>query len=399
MHRPSQILNLRRSSWHRVVGILIVLVLASCAVDSGDDNEEENDYTEQETVFDVSGITDADGSATVSFNVAEGTTKFSITARIDDAQNIRFTELRSADGVDYLSPDGLEISYAGTFFPWVNAASIPSRSADPAVDDAQRFVATAEAVEDPNSRRSAAEGQTIVFTVNSKADRSLSSGQLLVNVFYVGEVGEDQTTRDVIGTALNNMRSLFSNGAHITLSISEHDIEGPVLLPSPLEGSEFYLANTGSVISPALNIFIGGDIEGLSEEQGAETLGLSAGIPGPPIPSQRSAVAISIFAGAGPDGIYSSEDVRILGETIAHESGHYLGLFHPVDFGGNTVVANDPLGDTTTCSFITECVGDIELIDNLMFPSPVPDGEGGYRPQYIITAEQRDVLNRYIVVD
>jgi hypothetical protein len=117
------------------------------------------------------------------------------------------------------------------------------------------------------------------------------------------------------------------------------------------------------------------------------------------MPSRKSAVAVSIFAAAGSNGRFSTDDIRLLGETIAHESGHQMGLFHPVDFSGSIVVGSDPLDDTEECSFFTECVNSQSLISNLMFPNPISDTSGSFIPQNRLTEQQRGVLNRYLAVE
>ena len=76
-----------------------------------------------------------------------------------------------------------------------------------------------------------------------------------------------------------------------------------------------------------------------------------------------------------------------------------MGLFHPIDFAGPSVQFNDPLDDTATCSFITECLENSDLTRNFMYPSPVSDGPGSFVEQNIVTSNQRSVLNRYFAVD
>jgi hypothetical protein len=76
-----------------------------------------------------------------------------------------------------------------------------------------------------------------------------------------------------------------------------------------------------------------------------------------------------------------------------------MGLFHPVDFNGSQVAGTDPLTDTESCSFITDCISRDTLIENLMFASPVADGNGGFVTQNKLTTDQKAVLNRYIAVN
>ena len=84
----------------------------------------------------------------------------------------------------------------------------------------------------------------------------------------------------------------------------------------------------------------------------------------------------------------------MLGESIAHEVGHYLGLLHPVaqDFGHW-----DSLSDTSACTSQAEC--EAEMSGNLMFPYPVCDDEGTCVPQIGLTDDQARVIQRYVGVD
>lgn len=364
-----------------------------CAVGDGDDDEED-DGTEQEADFTATAVTDEDGLATVTFDLADGTTKFGVNITADDYY-VRFTEVESDNGVNYLDPNGEEVSFADTFFPYINSVSAPSRSLDTSLIDGSKY--TVSALVSSTDSGSPVAGQTVTFHVNSKEDTILSGGTMLVNIFYVGDAGQDATTKEVVAEAITQFKSIFESQASIQVTTVERDIDGSTTLASPLYGSSFYKSATASVTTPSVNIFIGGDVSETSDT--GDILGISGGIPGPAISSERSAVVVSFFAGAGTDGIYSTEDIRILGETLAHETGHFMGLFHPVDFSGNVVTSTDPLDDTDSCSFITECLSDVDLISNLMFPSPVSDGDGGYVAQNQLTAEQTSVMNRYIVTD
>lgn len=377
--------------------ICAVFLLLSCAVDNGDDDDDSGGTSpDEQSFFQLTAVSNDRGQASVSFNVAKNSTKFSIEAASEDNTYVSFSEITNDRGVNYLDPDGQEISLAKEGFLGINAASVPSRSSDPGLDDSSMFQVTANVL--TSMFGSAAAGEVLTFTIRSKGDADLNNGRLRVNVYYVGDVGQDSISKEITATGLNLFRDIYSGQGGITLDIREFDIDGPVLLPVPTDGDSFYsTASASSGSSPAVHLFIGGDIEGLGAS--GEVLGLSAGIIGPPHPSARSAVAISVFAGAGSDGVFDAEDTRLYGETLAHETGHFLGLFHPVDFSGSSVTATDPLDDTVSCRFVTECLASDDLTENLMFPNPVPSGNGGYIPQNQLTAEQRAVLNRYIAVD
>ena len=81
-------------------------------------------------------------------------------------------------------------------------------------------------------------------------------------------------------------------------------------------------------------------------------LGYSGSIPGPIAPHPRAYIGVSWMAHAGVDGEFSEQDIRIMSETIAHETGHYLGLFHPVELDFSAL---DALDDTPECDNLNEC--------------------------------------------
>jgi hypothetical protein len=92
---------------------------------------------------------------------------------------------------------------------------------------------------------------------------------------------------------------------------------------------------------------------------GGSILGISAGLPG-----------AAGFHGGRSSGLVFTASVlgnpRLLGQVLAHEVGHYLGLFHTTEQGGRSF---DPLDDTDQCQRRQwdnpERCPDI---NNLMFP-------------------------------
>lgn len=101
---------------------------------------------------------------------------------------------------------------------------------------------------------------------------------------------------------------------------------------------------------------------------GQGTLGVSMGLPGPAAlhGSRTSGVVFTgEFIGRRiRDGGGEQVDGNVYtGNVLAHEVGHYLGLFHTSEVGGRGF---DPLGDTPECraNFPNGCPD----LDNLMFP-------------------------------
>lgn len=87
------------------------------------------------------------------------------------------------------------------------------------------------------------------------------------------------------------------------------------------------------------------------------TLGFAAGIPGPNgvHGTAASGVVISVDTHLDEDG--TALLTNLMGETIAHEIGHQIGLFHTTEAEGG----NDPIDDTPDCTLDQDTDGDGEL--------------------------------------
>lgn len=339
----------------------------------------------QNSTISLSATADSNGVASVSFTLPEFTNKFSVT--IESLGNLlRFIAVENDRGNEYVAPGGEDISLARDLGNGVNAMNAPSRDFDPPVLDFATYTARAAAPADA----------TVLFTINTRTDTNLRNGALIVNVFRVGTAVQRSGAGASIDQALARMAEIWRLQAGINVTINDFNIDGPDSIPDPNNASDFYFSNTATAPGPAINVFIGGDIS----IGGSSTLGLASDIPGSPNASARSAVAISLFVSAGPDGRFSDDELRTLGETIAHEMGHYAGLFHPIDIIGANVAFTDPLPDTADCTATINCLTNDDLIRNLMFPFTVPEDDSGSLtvPQERLTSGQRGVLNLYAAV-
>jgi hypothetical protein len=216
-----------------------------------------------------------------------------------------------------------------------------------------------------------------------KADTDWASGALNVSLFYAGAMAQDEEVKAAVSEAVVLWTEVYADvGVEVVIEVKDWD-EGT--LPKPGEGSpEEYLALSSASPIRTVNVVIVGSVFG-SES----LLGAAGGIPGALSPTSHSAVVISASANAGPDLEFDALEVRLLSETLSHEVGHYLGLFHPVE---NTWDRWDSLSDTEDCDDQQVC--EDELGSNVMFPYPVCEDQL-CESQDLLTEAQEAVVHRY----
>lgn len=216
-----------------------------------------------------------------------------------------------------------------------------------------------------------------------KRDLDPNAGSLRVNLVFA--VRPDQELSDGVDRALQVWRDLYAP-IGIELDVQQFEVDHPRLLGPGRGDADIWKQIATDTRQGVVNVVVVEEIEGT-----AGLLGYAGSIPGPLLPTGLSAVAVSSTLAAGPDGVFSEPEIDLLGETMAHEVGHYLGLFHPVE---SNLLKWDSLDDTPDCSVLSVC--EAELGGNLMFPYPLDcSSPTGCRPQRQITAEQASVANGY----
>ncbi len=230
--------------------------------------------------------------------------------------------------------------------------------------------------------------QPVFLDVLLKPDADFGEGELKVKIVYTGGLEDDEGLRAAVDAAKDHWEDLYAQiGIDVDFEELAYGDVGDV--EPPAFGDEaVYSDISASTPLRSVNVVIAPSIVSYDE-----IFGIAGDIPGPLISTGRSAVLISADLSAGPNGVFSAEEERLLAETMAHEVGHYLGLFHPVETTWETW---DVLDDTPSCNDEFECVE--ELGDNLMFPFPVCAGFSCV-PQGVITDEQSGVMHRYVGVE
>jgi hypothetical protein len=207
-----------------------------------------------------------------------------------------------------------------------------------------------------------------------------------LNIYSVGLDGLDAATLEAdadFQAILANVSSIYNFDIR---AITYNDVTGGDadtygVIDSDAElAAMFALSPSESNIS--LNIFLVSDIS-------TGELGLAGGVPGPPViqGTTRSGVCVNmgsyLAAVAAGDATMLADASSELEIIMAHESGHFLGLYHTVEKNGLAIVdginGEDPLGDTPVCPDTadadaddildpSECAG--QGAENLMFWSP-----------------------------
>ena len=227
----------------------------------------------------------------------------------------------------------------------------------------------------------------LALDVHLSRASSFSEGHLDVAVVYTGDLGADAGLREAVRAATSQWKELVAEHG---LTLSFTPVQWPDAAPtdSPAADVERTYADIAAALGPRTLVIV------LVEQLfgSGDALGVAGDIPGPLVATERSAVAVSFLGTAGPDLRYDAEEIRLLAETLAHEAGHYLGLFHPVEQGWSHW---DSLDDTPSCSDQGTC--EDRLGANLMFPYPVCFPPP-CAPQGTLSSDQAGVLHRNTAV-
>lgn len=170
-----------------------------------------------------------------------------------------------------------------------------------------------------------------------------------------------------------------------------------------LENEEFgdLLAGSRSIENQALNFFF---VQGI---ENGPIAGVAGKIAGPALIQGTRYSGVVVTTLNGPIGELSRRDLLLQGNTMAHEGGHYMGLYHTTESrGAGATVPGlapkdfvDPIDDTPACPAANDTNGngtvsaaECASLDgtNLMFWGPAPDGQTQDR----LTVGQQFVLHR-----
>jgi len=233
-------------------------------------------------------------------------------------------------------------------------------------------------------------------TVHINEDNQFDAGAVRLRVLYTQEAAQSTEIQTAIEAALeqsNTILSPFGMSATVKESFTG-DLDEVLYLPNPMQDEDDTYLGLQDMVDPGELLIVIGDEIGSSEEANA-IHGVSGGIPGTLTESNRGLVVISWLTHAGSDAKFNSAEINLMGETLAHELCHYLGLYHPMDDSEgvmSTFDLFDNLQDTEACTTSENC--ETVLGSNLMFPYTLCQG-GTCDPQDQLTPQQTAVTQRY----
>lgn len=220
-----------------------------------------------------------------------------------------------------------------------------------------------------------------------KRDDDFTAGALHASVVYADGVHTNDRVVRATEAALAHWAALYAQ-RDIALTWDTLVWDGDPLGPPGLGTPEAWEDLSSRTPLRTVNVVIASMIDGFDD-----VYGLAGDIPGPLVSTSRSGVLVASLLAAGPDGFFSKEEQRLYGETLAHEAGHFLGLFHPVEVAYDRW---DALGDTPECDTEATCMD--AMGDHLMFPFPVC-GFVSCIPQDLLTDDQAEVMHRHVAVE
>jgi hypothetical protein len=187
------------------------------------------------------------------------------------------------------------------------------------------------------------DGQTGTVHIVTRR-RPAEGARLDVNLIVLEGAGIRPAELQAAG---ESMRAVYASGGGPELGeVRVFDLPSPegafVPFGEPLQ--RLRSTETPGASELAINLFVIADFA-----RSAGTIGISAGIPGPiGVPGTGGSGVVVTVDGHRK---YSGElDTDALGETMAHEAGHQMGLFHTTESSGQSF---DILRDTPECDLAT----------------------------------------------
>ena len=351
------------------------LFLSSCAKKESSSGSSSSSATtttsdNSKSSFSVSEITqtnEGDGYLSGSFVVPSDGISFMLATFMDNNSVVAFYSLSDPDGTNILSSLG---TWGGYGFASVLVPQTPNFSAKAGTWTFKNYA---------NDR----------VKLSLRTGSTPSAATITVQPYITGTTW----SANDIASALSVMSNIYNTNG-ITLSLKDtitiSESQYATVSDNFTDSTTSALVSQGS--KDTVNLFF------VEDQPSSETAlyGVSAGLPGTMgIASSWNGVINYLSAHATGSTLNS----QLLGETAAHEMGHWLGLFHTTEANGTSF---DPLSDTAQCAisrdndndakvYPEECVG--YGADNLMFWTAwSTSSQAAGKKQENLSSEQQYIL-------
>ena len=339
-------------------------------------------YSPQESPFETVEVvirTDADGIAELPIRVPENVTSFVATVEANEAVYAQAlldpNQKKVMDSEKWRSQDS---NLTNAVWPYFADSTLqwPVRNVDTALFKGKWRIWW-HVPEQPKEK--------IKVSVTTATDTDWSFGNLKVSFCFGSHLKEAPESYEAVQDAIDQFVELYSQQDVTVLEEPcDHTVPNELSLLAPLDK----VMDIRQSLPPETMVVIFGNWI----DSDPIRLGFSGSIPGPMAVHPRAYIGVSWMAHAGADGAFSEQDIRILSETLAHETGHYLGLFHPVELDFS---AYDALDDTPECEDLNTCTSVYK--NHLMFAAPVCT-LAMCAPQFEVSSDQFDVMHRHTAV-
>lgn len=398
--------------------LLFILIFSISCTNSSDDNDDSfspsniSGDSKFEAVAEYSDKTDANGNFSVVFNLGENVSAFQLITKVE-GEEIGATRVISPSGEIIFNGDTYYSNYqtdGKQFDKNINTFNFPVSTTSSNLEAGTYTV---------NFKiKSKKSGVSTSSSLVIKSDTNKSNGVVNLNVIFMGSVANSEELIKHITNALDSYSIVTLNRAGIVANVNYYSYpKMPSILPDPRAGDAIY-ESVANAVPSGINLFMGADIENFSASDGHS--GVSASVPGPVLPTKKSAIAFSINKAVGRDGEFNGrgnsgvdndeketdegDEVRLFSDSISHEIFHYLGLRNSVEFIVNTVAWGDGL-NSEKCVEKSRCEDIKNARENVMYPYPIKHQANTYNRNYywfvrnIVSSDQRMVANKWVGVN
>lgn len=364
----------------RLIPILLLapLALTACPRADDDDTMVDPDAGTAWLSSTEERISDSQSTVTVEIEVTSQVDAFMVTAQAGSGL-VGFERLRDPSGNVVL--DWEDWSGASESLTWaiyedrVNTLNWPVRTEDGPLAEGT-WVAE---ITTTDFNLNYVPDTPVTVDIRRRAAKS-DTDTLQVRIVYARGLAEDDVVVQAVEGAVERWRTVWAEQG-LTLDESYESSDLDPSLGFAYTGSDQVRAVSAAESEPHIILVVGDQYP-----DGLDTFGVSAGLPGPLAATRSSYVTVSWMAHAGANLTFADWEVRMMGETMAHECGHYLGLFHPVE---TSLDGWDALGDTPQCRTYDDC--ERQMGDNNMYPYPICSGATCFA-QGVLTDDQAGVM-------